>query len=179
MVAENFTHFLCIVLLFARLGDLVTTYLATPRLVLEANPLARRLGWRFGVATLAVCIVPYFNTSIAVGIVVPSLLVSAGNASRVWFTRALGEEAHLELLRSAARRSKLSHALAGVWTSALFMAAVGGLVALFYPTPRAWGFWIAAGILTYALAIAAHGTYFTVRLFRTAGAEPESPRAIV
>ena len=173
VVYDNIEHVLCALLLFARLGDIVTTYLVTPRLVLEANPIVRRLGWPFAIATLGVCVVPYVSTNIAVGLLMGSLLVSAGNAGRIWFARAMGEQAQMDLMLTAARRSSLSHALASVWASALFLGVAGGVVALFYPTPRAWGFWLAAGVAAYGVVIAVHGTLFMVRLFRTAASRPE------
>src|SRR3954468_4939053 len=36
-------------LIFARAMDFLSTWIATPNLVLEANPIARKLGWRGGV----------------------------------------------------------------------------------------------------------------------------------
>ena len=36
-------HVLCALLLLARVADLGTTYLATPSLALEANPIVRKL----------------------------------------------------------------------------------------------------------------------------------------
>src|SRR5262252_5307647 len=117
-VQENLPHILFAFLLAGRLGDLVTTYLMTPALVLEANPLVRRGGWRFALITSVVCAVPYISVQLGIGFVVPFLLVSAGNAGRVWAARTMGEQAQLEFMVGLARRSKQAHALLGVLASA-------------------------------------------------------------
>ncbi len=36
------------ILVFARGMDFLSTWIATPNLVLEANPIAKRLGWKLG-----------------------------------------------------------------------------------------------------------------------------------
>ena len=61
----NFTHVLFVLLLVARLGDVGTTFLATPRLRLEANPIARKFGWPFALLTLGVCFLPYYSIEAA------------------------------------------------------------------------------------------------------------------
>jgi hypothetical protein len=43
---------LCALILVARLGDIGSTYLVTPNLLLEANPVVRKLRWPFALATL-------------------------------------------------------------------------------------------------------------------------------
>jgi hypothetical protein len=162
-------HVLCGVLLVSRVGDVATTYLITPTLELEANPIVRKLGWRFALLTLLLCLVPYFSMEIAAAMTMPFLLVSASNASKVWLTRVMGEKAQMEMLVSLARRSKRSHALLGVGASCGFIFLAGGVVLLFYPEPEAgMAFWLALGIVTYGLAIWIWGSLFAIRLFRKA-----------
>ena len=44
-------------LIFARGMDFLSTWVATPNLVLEANPVARKIGWRWGIPlNLALCL---------------------------------------------------------------------------------------------------------------------------
>ena len=38
-------------LALARALDFFSTWIATPNLLLEANPLARKMGWKLGIAT--------------------------------------------------------------------------------------------------------------------------------
>lgn len=45
---------LCALILISRLGDIGSTYLITPKLKLEANPILRKLGWWFAIASVLV-----------------------------------------------------------------------------------------------------------------------------
>src|SRR5215510_12721276 len=88
---EYLPHILCALLLIARIGDVATTFLITPNLILEANPIVRTLGWRFALLTLGACLLPYVHVPMAVAGLVTFLMVSASNARRVWFVRSIGE----------------------------------------------------------------------------------------
>jgi len=170
-IDANLSHVLCGLLLISRIGDVATTYLITPNLILEANPIMRRLGWRFGLLTLGACFLPYFNVPISVAALVAFLLVSASNARSVWFVRTIGEKAYAELILATMRKGKLSHALASVAASTFFLALVGGTIMFFYPSPDGdWGFWIGFGVLIYASAVCLHGTLSTIRFFRLSAA---------
>jgi hypothetical protein len=79
----EFEHSLAALILVARIGDIASTYLATPRLVLEANPIARRLGWPFALLTLLLALAPYYNTAAGVLVLVPSLLVASRNCGSI------------------------------------------------------------------------------------------------
>jgi hypothetical protein len=162
-------HLLCALILLSRLGDIGSTYLITPKLKLEANPIVRKFGWWFAAATVFVCLIPYYSTSLAIIVLVPSLMVSAANASKIWFARAYGEADYHELLLRVARRSRLSHALAPTVAAATFMALIGLVLLLLSPDPaRDWGYWFALGFLTYAFIVGFYGSLFFVRLFRKA-----------
>jgi hypothetical protein len=175
----NLAHLLCLLILLARLGDIGSTYLITPTLKLEANPIVKRLGWWFAVATVLVCLVPYYSTALAIIVLVPSLMVSASNTAKIWFARAIGEHEYNELLLRAARKSKLSHALATVMAAAIFTGLIGLILLLLSPDPsRDWGYWFAYGFLAYAFVIGLYGSLYFVRLFRKARAvELEKPEA--
>jgi hypothetical protein len=164
----NLPHVLCALLLFARIGDVGTTFLITPSLKLEANPIIRKLGWRFALLTLAACALPYLSLPVAVIVLIGSLFVSASNAGKIWIVRAIGEHAYAALLVDAARKSKLSHALIGVAASSFFIALAGATILLFYPAPANWGFWLGFGVVSYAVAVWFHGTLWMIRLFRRA-----------
>ncbi|HZF33954.1 MAG TPA: hypothetical protein VE914_09150 [Candidatus Angelobacter sp.] len=174
---ENLRPVLCALLLLARIGDIGTTYLVTPNLILEANPIVRKLGWPFALLTVAACFLPYVSVEAAVTALMTFFLVSASNAGKIWIVRAVGEKAYAALMVDLARRSKLSHALLGIAASAFFVALAGGTVLLFYPSPAAdWGFWLGLGILLYAGAVWFYGTLAAIRLFRRA-ALPAGARA--
>jgi hypothetical protein len=170
-------HLLCALIFISRLGDIGSTYLITPKLKLEANPIVRKFGWWFAIATLAVCLVPYYSTAMAIIVLVPSLMVSAANAGKIWVARAFGEGAYHELLLRLAKGSRLSHALGPVIVAAVFTALIGLVLLLLSPDPRQdWGFWFAMGFLAYAFIIGFYHSLFFVRLFRQArrcgGEEP-------
>lgn len=165
---DNLPHVLCALLFVARVGDVLTTYLITPNLELEANPVARKLGWRFGLVSIALCLLPYLDIAVAVIALMGSLFVAASNAGKIWLVRTVGERAYAAFLIEVARKGQLSHALLGIAASSFFIALAGGTVLLFYPSVRDWGFYIAMGILLYGAAMWLYGSLFAVRLFRQA-----------
>lgn len=85
--------FLCLgLLVFGRGMDLLSTRLATPNLILEANPIARRLGWKWGPAfNLLICLATASSPFGSVILTTTSLLVAAHNFHSAWVMRALGE----------------------------------------------------------------------------------------
>jgi hypothetical protein len=171
LIYNNFEHFLCALILLARAGDIGSTFLVSPKLKLEANPIARRLGWQIALLSLLLCLVAYFNTVLAVIVLIPSLLVSASNISKVWMARTLGEEEFDNLLLCLARKSRLSHAIAGVLGSAFFILIVGLFTVVLCDDPgHNWGYWIGYGIILYSAVIAIYGSLFFVRLFKRARA---------
>jgi hypothetical protein len=168
-LGTHFEHVLCALIFIGRIGDIGSTYLATPRLTLEGNPIVRKLGWRFAALSLLLCLVPYYYTPLGVMVAVPSLMVSASNIAKLWSVRALGEERYREFLYTEARSGKLSHAIAGVLVSQMFLALVALLLLFLSPNPWVdWGFWIAMGMLTYVLAMALYGCLFVRRIFLAA-----------
>ena len=168
-IVDHFEHFLCGLILISRIGDIGSTYLLTPKLTLETNPIMRRLGWRFGLITMVACFIPYFSINMGVVLLVPCLMVSASNTSRIWFVRAYGEVEYRDLLYRLAIKSKLRHALAGVICSSAF-TGLSGLVLLFLcpDSSRDWGYWFAQGIIIYAFIIALYGSLYMYRLFKAA-----------
>ena len=167
-VYDNLPHFLCALLLLARIGDVGTTFLVTPTLTLEANPIARKLGWPFALLTLGACLLPYVHMPLAVSALVTFLLVSASNATRIWMVRTIGEATYAAFLLELARKSSLSSALLPIALSTFFVALAGGTILLFYPFGSDWGFWLGLGVVLYAAAKCFYGTLATLRLFRRA-----------
>src|ERR1041385_2700243 len=81
------------VLLFARSADIVSTRVATPNLVLEGNPVAKKLGWRWGILlNIAVCFAVAFWPLTAIAFTTMSALVGARNFQSAWLMRSMGEE---------------------------------------------------------------------------------------
>jgi len=83
------------VLAFSRGMDFLSTWVAAPHLVLEGNPIAKWLGWKWGavvnfilVGTLALWPLSAIIVSTA------SVLVAARNFQSAWLMRSMGEEAY-------------------------------------------------------------------------------------
>jgi hypothetical protein len=52
-IARYFVHILARLVFLSRVGDIGSTWLVTPKLLLEANPFVRRLGYRFALPLLS------------------------------------------------------------------------------------------------------------------------------
>ena len=80
-------------LLVSRAADMLSTWIATPNLALEANPIARRLGWKWGVVlNLVICVLLAQHPVAAIILITCSSLIAARNFQSAWAMRALGEE---------------------------------------------------------------------------------------
>lgn len=88
---------LFVVLIFARAMDFFSTWVATPNLVLEGNPIAKKLGWKYGIpVNLGMCFGFAFWPLPAIVISTTSLLVAARNFQSAWLMRSVGEHAYRE-----------------------------------------------------------------------------------
>lgn len=84
--------FLLGLLVFARGMDFFSTWVATPRLVLEGNPIAKWLGWKLGgVVNLILCLLCASAPLPAIVICTTSLMVAARNFQGAWLMRSMGE----------------------------------------------------------------------------------------
>lgn len=167
-----FEHALAILIFVARLGDIGSTYLATPRLVLEANPIVRRLGWPFALLTVVLAFVPYYNLAAGVIVLVPSLLVASRNFGSIWMMRALGEQRMLALQIEAARRRSFREAFLCCLAEAAFLTLAAAVLMVLSGGPRRWAFLFGLGVLAYAIAILVHRTAYLRRIFRLAREKP-------
>lgn len=157
LILANFEHALCALLLFARLADIGSTWLASPTLRLEANVVMRRFRWKLAWASLLVCLIPYYNATLAVLVLPMLLLVPASNLSKVWSARALGEDGMVRMQIEIARRSTLGKAVLYTTLWALMVALTGGVLVFLCPDPgRDWGYWFGLGIVLYAFAVWFH-----------------------
>ena len=167
------TNLVAFLLLLARIGDVGSTYLATPRLLLEANPIARRFRWPFAVLTIFAAAIPYYSLPIGLAVLVASLLVCASNFSKLWLMRAMGEREYHALVVRMAGRTRLAPGMLFVLAPAICMAALGGLLLYFYPDPESdWGYYFALGVFGYALAVAVWGSRAFLQ-FRREGREED------
>jgi hypothetical protein len=169
---DGYVHVLAGLTVCSRAADVWTTYLVTPTLKLEANPMVRRFGWKFALLTILVGLIPYASPSAGVIVLTASFLVAASNASKIVMARAIGEDE----LAALSRRVLLA---TPPWPGLLFLvmpgvciAAFGGSILLFYPRPTEWGYYFGIGVLAYAVAIF---TWYPIRYFRVRADAKNAP----
>jgi len=156
---------LVFIVAFARGADLFSTWVATPTLELEANPIARFLGWRLGVGVnvvlaLTLAVLPLAAVSIAT----TSLMVAARNLQSAWLIRSMGEHAYADWIARCYLTTRPGLFLGLLLLHAGCITCVGAGLMFFSRwqlVPFAAGF----GIVVYAIAV----VFFTsLSMFRTA-----------
>ena len=171
---HNLENTLAFLILLARFGDIGSTYLATPTLQMESNPLMRWGGWKLAALSVFACLIPYVDAQLGLTMLVLSLLVTGSNLSKGWLMRAFGESDYQRMIRSAAARSSLPAALGFVLGGAACVGAAGAVMMFASGGPDTWGYWAASGVTVYALAVGFYGALSTVRLFRGLAAQPSA-----
>jgi len=156
-------------LLFARGMDFLSTWVATPNLLLEANPVAKKLGWKWGIPlNVAFCIAVSIWPLPAIIIATASVLVAARNFQNAWLMRAFGEEDYRAWHRDRFQETGFLLYLACLFAQTLLTAAVGGaLVCLSADSAPASA--IGWGILAYAAAVIFYTLLSLWRLRRSLG----------
>lgn len=146
------TYFLIVaLLLLARSVDFLSTWIATPNLELEANPIARKLGWRGSIIlNLVVCVLFAMWPLPAIIIITASVLVAARNFQSAWLMRSMGEPCYRAWLTERLSESKPGLFVFCLFAQALLFASLG--VALIHfsgwqPVPVGIG----TGVLAYAI----------------------------
>jgi hypothetical protein len=140
-------------LLIARGADFLSTWIATPGMVLEGNPIARKLGWRWGtVVNFGICIALAAWPFAAVTVATTSVLVAARNLQSAWLMRTLGEEAYRDWYVHHIRRTPLLLYLFCLFGQVALIGAVGGALVVF-PSESMIVLPIGVGIVAYAIAV--------------------------
>jgi hypothetical protein len=141
-------------LLLARGMDVLSTWVATPNLVLEGNPIAKLLGWRWGLpVNLAVCFALAFWPLPAIVLSTTSILVAARNFQSAWLMRTLGEEAYRDWHVERVQETRITLYLLCLAGNTVLTALVGAAV-IFFSERRVVPFGIGVGIIAYAGAVA-------------------------
>ncbi|HNQ72333.1 MAG TPA: hypothetical protein PKN95_01855 [Verrucomicrobiota bacterium] len=151
-------YLICLlVLIMARAMDFLSTWVATPNLVLEGNPLAKRLGWKWGVGVnLAIVLALAAWPLSAIIVATASVLVAARNFQSAWLMRSMGEQAYRTWYGQRLRETPLGLYLGCLAGHTLLTLLVGAVLIRFSSTrgitllvPLGMGI----GILAYGLAV--------------------------
>ena len=141
------------VLFFARGMDFLSTWIATPNLKLEANPIARRLGWKGGIVLNAVlCLVFALWPLPAIVIITSSLLVAARNFQSAWLMRLLGEDEYRCWIRDRVGEVGLGLYLFCLLAQTILIGSIGGTL-IYFSDLHLIPFAIGIGIIAYAFAV--------------------------
>jgi hypothetical protein len=141
------------VLLVARSMDFLSTWVATPNLVLEANPIARKMGWRFGLLfNVALCFLFALWPLPAVVIITTSTLVAARNFQSAWLMRSLGEHQYRLWMSERISETPRPLFLFCLLTQTALLGLLGtGL--MYFSQLILIPFGVGMGMVTYAFAI--------------------------
>jgi hypothetical protein len=156
-------------LLFSRGMDFLSTWTATPTLALEGNPIARKLGWKWGLpVNLLFCLGFALWPLPAIVISTSSVLVAARNFQHAWLMRSLGEEPYREWHVARLRETRIS-----VYLFCLFgqtaLTALVGVAVIYYARGRFVAEGIGVGIAAYALTVAFYTLLSVWRIRRALG----------
>lgn len=179
LLAENFVSFgssrywlLLLMLVLCRGMDVLSTRIATPNLVLEGNPIAKLLGWRWFLpinagfcVTLAAWPLP------AIMLSTMSVLVAARNFQSAWLMRSLGEEAYRAWHIQRIQETRVTLYLFCLAGETVLMAAVGAALIYFSNSVVVLG--IGWGTVGYASAVA---FYILLARWRMRRAMSRNPR---
>lgn len=160
-------------LLVARAADFLSTWIGTPNLVLEGNPIAKRIGWRLGIAlNLVICLTVAVWPLPALVIITSSLLIAARNFQSAWLMRCLGEESYRCWIRARLQETNPGFYVFCLAGQSSLVAAVGLVLIWYSPCSIQTHVWhmapfgVGLGILTYAIAIFGYTMFSIWRLRR-------------
>jgi hypothetical protein len=140
--------------IFARGMDFLSTWTGTPTLALEANPIARWMGWKLGIMlNVVLCGFIARLPLMAVVIITTSLLVAARNFKNAWLMRTMGENHYLAFILNQISCARTSLVLFCLLGETVLVACIG--VALLLTSQLgSVPMGIGVGILAYAFAVA-------------------------
>ena len=174
-------YFLFLALLaFSRGMDFLSTWIATPNLVLEGNPLAKKLGWKWGVPlNVAICLTLALWPLSAIVVSTASVLVAARNFQSAWLMRSLGEEIYRHWHVARIQETRVTLYLFCLAGNTLLTAAVG-VALIYFSNPQTAGFVafaIGMGMIAYAVAVAFYTLLAIWRIHRAARRETKRTQA--
>jgi hypothetical protein len=149
------SYALLFLLLFVSRGmDFLSTWVATPNMVLEGNPIAKKLGWKWGIPlNVAMCLGLAFWPLPAIVISTTSVLVAARNFQSAWLMRSLGEQFYREWHIERVQETSITLYLFCLFAQTALTGGVGAAV-IYFSEWRLVSLAIGLGIVAYALAVA-------------------------
>jgi len=157
-----------LLLIFARGMDFLSTWIATPNLVLEGNPLAKKLGWRWGlVLNVVLCVALAAWPLSAIVVATASVLVAARNFQSAWLMHSLGEEIYRQWHVERVRETRITIYLLCLAGNTLLTAGVGTTL-IYFSDVRRVPFAIGMGMVAYAVAVAFYTLLAIWRIRRAA-----------
>ena len=158
-------------LVFSRGMDFLSTWIATPNLVLEGNPLAKKLGWRWGLLLNVVMVVVLALWPLsAIVVATASVLVAARNFQSAWLMHSLGEDAYREWHVQRVRETRVMLYLFCLAGNTLLFAGVGAVL-VYFSRMRLVPFGVGMGMVAYAIAVAFYTLLAVWRIHRAAKRE--------
>ncbi len=159
---------LLLLLVFARGMDFLSTWIATPNLVLEGNPFAKKLGWRWGLLfnVVLVSALALWPLS-AIVVATASVLVAARNFQSAWLMHSLGEEMYRRWHVERVQETRITVYLLCLAGNTLLTAGVGAAL-IYFSNLRLAPFAIGMGMVAYSVAVAFYTLLAIWRIRRTA-----------
>lgn len=156
-----------VLLLVSRGMDFLSTWVATPNMVLEGNPIAKKLGWKWGIPiNVVLCFAFAFWPLPAIVISTTSVLVAARNFQSAWAMRSLGEQAYRDWHIQRVQETSATLYLFCLIAQTALTAGVGAAVICFSEL-RLVPLAIGMGIVGYAVAVAFYTLLGVWRLRRS------------
>jgi hypothetical protein len=155
------------ILAVARGADFLSTWIATPGLVLEGNPIARRLGWRWGaVLNVGLCVLLPLWPLTALIVATTSVLVAARNFQSAWLMHSMGEVNYRDWFVGRLEESGAGLFLFCLFSQAALVGLVGGGLVLFSDNLLI-PFAVGVGILLYGVAVVVYSLLAFWRIRRS------------
>jgi hypothetical protein len=149
------SYVLLFLLLFVSRGmDFLSTWVATPNLVLEGNPIAKKLGWKWSIPiNVALCFALACWPLPAIVISTTSVLVASRNFQSAWLMRSLGEQLYRDWHVERVQETSVTLYLFCLFAQTALTGGVGAAV-IYFSEWRLVPLAIGLGIVAYALAVA-------------------------
>ncbi len=164
------TALLVTAMIVARGLDFFSTWLVTPKLELEENPLLWRLRWkRMAALNLPLLGLPFLHHGLSITFVVTSLLAAGSNLANGALTRGASENRQLENQVRALRERGLAGALAMNSGGALVTCAGGILLMALAEGSGSHSWWGGLGVVMFGVVGLVHFNLALLRLSRKAG----------